>query len=168
MSFFEEVRLGPQSAVEMKRICQAGEFVLSGEAFTDSGSLFSHLEADHLKFPSDKGTFFHLAYIRELLRTRVSKAYYRIDTRDMCVDGLTKGKLDRFSLHELMSGRWKLAHASKTLHADNMQAIASQIPAGAMQISAELHKLTAPQTGTYRDLLARPNARLRMAMGITM
>eukprot|EP00959_Pyramimonas_sp_CCMP1952_P464105 9486044-Pyramimonas_sp.AAC.1 len=82
MSFFEEVRLGPQSAEDMKAIRQSGAFVLNGEAFTDSGSLFSYLEADHLKFPADKGTFFHLAYIRELLRTRVLKTYYWIDTRD--------------------------------------------------------------------------------------
>eukprot|EP00959_Pyramimonas_sp_CCMP1952_P283070 5916800-Pyramimonas_sp.AAC.1 len=103
LSFFEEVRQGPQTAVRMKEIRESGEFILQSEAFTGSGSLFSYLQADHLKFPADTGTFFHLAYIRELMRTRVFKRFYWIDTRDMCVDGMTKGKLDRLPLHQLMA-----------------------------------------------------------------
>ena len=59
------------------------------------------------------------------MRTRVLKRFYWIDTRDMCVDGMTKGKLDRLPLHQLMAGVWRLRHAVKVIRAEDMQAIAT-------------------------------------------
>ena len=115
LGFLEEVKTGPQPAARLKELRENGGYSTPLDAFTDSGSLYSYLEADHLKFPSDKGTFFHLAYLRELLSNGVLRDYYWIDTRDMCVDGMTKGRLDRQVLHELMAGRWKLCHESKSI-----------------------------------------------------
>ena len=108
-----EVRKGPQPAEKLKELRECGGYSTPLEPYTDSGSLFSYLEADHLKFPADCGTFFHLAYLRELLTNGILRDYCWIDTRDMCVDGMTKGRLDRKALHELMGGHWTITHAIK-------------------------------------------------------
>ena len=122
LGFLEEVRTGPQPAARLKDLRENGGYSTPLDAFTDSGSLFSYLEADHLKFPADKGTFFHLAYLRELLTNGVLRDYFWIDTRDMCVDGMTKGRLDRQTLHQLMAGLWRLRHASKSIRSVKWQA----------------------------------------------
>ena len=81
--------------------------------YTDSYSIFSYLKAQHLKLPAEKGTFFHLASLRELLVTGVVSSYNWVDTRDMIADGLTKGRLDRTALVDVMQGCWRLGHATE-------------------------------------------------------
>ena len=78
--------------------------------FTDSYSIFSYLKAQHLKFPAEKGTYFHLAYLREALERGWVHSWNWVDTRDMIVDGMTKGRLDRTALQTLMAGRWQIKH----------------------------------------------------------
>ena len=38
------------------------------------------------------------------------RSYNWTDTRDMCCDGFTKGKIDRTVLKQLMDGMWELNH----------------------------------------------------------
>ncbi len=54
-----------------------------------------------------------MQFIRELLDTGVLKALLWIDTRDMSSDGLTKGSVDRFLLHQLVDGYHKYKHECK-------------------------------------------------------
>ena len=82
--------------------------------FTDSYSIFSYLKAAHLKFPAEKATYLHLAYLKELLDAKAVKSLTWVDTRDMVCDGLTKGMADRSALHRLMAGVWKLSHPCET------------------------------------------------------
>ena len=82
--------------------------------FTDSYSIFSYLKAQHLKFPAEKGTYFHLASLREMLVNGIISSYNWCDTRDMLADGMTKGRLDRDALVSVMHGKWKLEHATET------------------------------------------------------
>ena len=84
---------------------------MSIEALTDSYSIFSYLAAAHLKLPAEKGTFYHLAYLRERLVSRLIGSYTWVDTRDMVADGLTKGKADRTALIAMMHGNYVLDHA---------------------------------------------------------
>ena len=81
--------------------------------YTDSYSIFSYLKAQHLKFPAEKGTYFHLAYLRELLEAGIVRSINWCDTRDMVADGITKGSLDRTALTDVMRGVWKLKHATE-------------------------------------------------------
>ena len=81
--------------------------------YTDSYSIFSYLKAQHLKFPAEKGTYFHLAYLRELLEAGIVRSINWCDTRDMVADGITKGSLDRTALTDVMRGVWRLKHATE-------------------------------------------------------
>ena len=52
----------------------------------------------------------HIQYIRELLDKGIIQYLFWIDTRDMVADGLTKGAVDRNTLHALMDGVQTLQH----------------------------------------------------------
>ena len=81
----------------MMRAINNGTLPLRSEALNDSYSIFSYLAAQHLKLPVEKGTFYHLAYLREKLVTGVI--------------GLTKVSADRSALASIMDGDYKLHHA---------------------------------------------------------
>ena len=101
---------GPQTGEALKTAITNGSVPMKMEALTDSYSIFSYLAAAHLKLPAEKGTYFHLAYLREKLVSRLLKSYNWTDTRDMCCDGLTKGAIDRTSLSNIMDGTYDLQH----------------------------------------------------------
>ena len=63
-----------------------------------------------MKLPVDKGTFYHLAYLRERLVSSLIGSYTWVDTRDMVADGLTKGRADRAALINMMHGNYELDH----------------------------------------------------------
>ena len=116
LGFLEEVRLGPQPVARLIQLQQSGSYEVGLEMVTDSMSIFRALESDHLRVPTEKGTLYHVAYCMEALRTGLVRRWLWCDTRDMAVDGLTKGLKDRSALHALMAGKWSLAHAVEILH----------------------------------------------------
>ena len=113
-AFFEDLKFGKIGAEEMRRRKVNGSFAMGLHGFTGSFSIFSYLKASHLKFPAEKATYIHLAYLKELLDIGALKSLTWIDTRDMVADGLTKGLADRSPLHRLMAGLWKLMHPCQT------------------------------------------------------
>ena len=121
LGFLEEVRLGPQPASRLIELQQSGSYEIVLEMFTDSMSIFRALESDHLKVPTEKGTLYHLAYCLEALRTGLVKRWFWCDTRDMAVDGLTKGLKDRGPIHLLMAGKWDLQHPVKMISSKHDQ-----------------------------------------------
>ena len=96
----------------MVQAITSGSVPLSIEAITDSYSIFSYLAAAHLKLPAEKGTYYHLAFLRERLVSHLIRSYTWVDTRDMPADGLTKGKSDRSALIQIMQGNYGLAHTA--------------------------------------------------------
>ena len=64
--------------------------------------------------PTEKGTIFHLAYVRQALHTGLARSLNWVDTRDMVMDGMTKGSVDREELQKFMSGTWQLKHAMQS------------------------------------------------------
>ena len=94
----------------MVRAMSQGQVPMAIEALTDSYSIFSYLAAAHLKLPAEKGTFYHLAYLRERLVSSLIGSYTWVDTRDMVADGLTKGRADRAPLISVMHGNYALDH----------------------------------------------------------
>ena len=94
----------------MVQAMSQGQVPMAIEALTDSYSIFSYLAAAHLKLPAEKGTFYHLAYIRERLVSSLIGSYTWVDTRDMVADGLTKGRADRTALINMMHGNYVLNH----------------------------------------------------------
>ena len=113
LSFLEELRRGALRAEDQRRLREAGGYAMPLHMYTDSYSIFSYLKAQHLKFPAEKGTYFHLAYLRELLEAGIVRSINWCDTRDMVADGITKGSLDRTALTDVMRGVWRLKHATE-------------------------------------------------------
>jgi len=111
---FHELRYGCMSAEELKEVREQGKFALPLHAFTDSYSIYSYLKAQHAKLPADKSTFYHLAHLREMIERGIVSEFTWIDTRDMMVDGMTKGKADRDPLQHFMAGRWKIEHKTES------------------------------------------------------
>ena len=64
--------------------------------------------ADHIKLPTEKGTLFHLQFLRECIDSGIVTYWNWCDTRDMLADGMTKGSCDRNVLHIAMQGSWTL------------------------------------------------------------
>ena len=108
--FTVEATHGPQSGGAMVQAMSQGQVPMAIEALTDSYSIFSYLAAAHLKLPAEKGTFYHLAYLRERLVSSLIGSYTWVDTRDMVADGLTKGRADRTALINMMHGNYELDH----------------------------------------------------------
>ena len=65
-AFFEELRYGELGCEERHRRVD-GSYSMQLHMFTDSYSIYSYLKAAHLKFPAEKATYLHLAYLKELL-----------------------------------------------------------------------------------------------------
>ena len=101
---------GPQTGEALKNAITNGSVPMKIEALTDYYSILSYLAAAHLKLPAEKGTYFHLAYLREKLVSQLIRSFIWVDTRDMCCDGLTKGSIDRTSLSRIMDGIYNLEH----------------------------------------------------------
>ena len=97
-AFMEELRHGFLSAEDLREWRLQGKFAMPLHIFTDSYSIFSYLKAAHLKFPAEKSTYIHLAFIKECLDVGALCSLTWIDTRDMVVDGMTKGLAGRAPL----------------------------------------------------------------------
>ena len=111
--------MGSQGAPTLRRLAEEGGYSVQLDVFTDSFSIWSYLRSAHLKYPAEKGTFYHLAFLKELLDKGIISQMNWGDTRDMVVDGLTKGKLDREALQSLMNGWWRLTQAIQSIHTTN-------------------------------------------------
>ena len=72
--------------------------------YIDALSVYAAIIATFIKTPADQSVLCHLQYIRELLDHDVLRALVWLDTRDMIADGMTKGSIDRFELHQAMEG----------------------------------------------------------------
>ena len=113
--FTLEAHLGPQTGEAMMRSINSGRQPMRIEAPTDSYRIFSYLAAQHLKLLVEKGTFYHLAYLREKLLTGLTSPYSWTDTRGMAADGLTKGSADRSALGAIMDDGYKLYHVVRKI-----------------------------------------------------
>ena len=90
-----------------------GGYAIPMALYVDAQSVFVSITSTFIKAPADNAVLSHIQYIRELLDTRVLQWLFWVDTRDMCADGLTKGSIDRETIHELMSGKLTLRHGTK-------------------------------------------------------
>ena len=79
----------------------------------DAMSVFAAITATFIKHPAEKSLLSHVQFIREMLDNQVLAVILWVDTRDMLSDGLTKGAVDRQSLHDLMDGFQKFQHECK-------------------------------------------------------
>ena len=78
--------------------------------YFDAKSVYAAIIATFIKPPAEKSLLCHIRYIRELLDKGIIQFLFWIDTRDMTADGLTKGSVDRNTLHALMDGVQELQH----------------------------------------------------------
>lgn len=76
----------------------------------DAMSVFA-ITAHVAKPPAERFLLSHVQWLRELLDLKVIKYLLWLDTRDIDSDGLTKWKVSRAALHEIMRVISRLRHA---------------------------------------------------------
>ena len=81
--------------------------------YIDAKSVYAAVIATNARPPSDKSLLCHVQRLRALLDRGSMRAIVWVDTRDMTADGLTKGAVQRDSLHTLMYGCVALQHPAE-------------------------------------------------------
>ena len=77
----------------------------------DAISVFDALKADEPQVLAEVNLLNHLQMIKEWLNRGLLTRLWWTDTRDMVSDGLTKGKVDRTAICQLLEhGMWALQH----------------------------------------------------------
>ena len=85
----------------------------------DAYSVFAAVIAQMVKTPAEKSLLSHVQFLRELLDRGILEYISWLDTRDMAADGLTKGEVERESLHAIMDGYLKLAQPTESWRSPN-------------------------------------------------
>ena len=108
-----EVETGTMTLEQAKRLREFGPHCYTSIVCVDAMSVYSAITAAYVKAPAERSMISHVQWLRELLDHKVIGHIAWLDTRDMHADGLTKGKVLRALIHELMSGAYKLRHPLK-------------------------------------------------------
>ena len=74
----------------------------------DARSVTLAITAPVLKAPAENSALVSVAWLRDHLRNRVIDFLLWADTRVMISDGLTKGSINRESIHDVMNGEWNI------------------------------------------------------------
>ena len=118
-----ELKYGPVSATEARRIRDEGQCGITTILSTDSMSLWSAVAALVVRIPTEKNLAVHLFWLKELLDTRALTTLRWVDTRDMHADGHTKGSVPRDAILQLMSGVFKYSKEYKDFSAKRPRAL---------------------------------------------
>ena len=87
----------------------AGRFHLPIWAVNDARSVFDCIAAIESKHGADPSLVYHVRVLKDLCDKMVVEWLVWCDTRDMIVDALTKGAIDRAALNNFKnSGLWKV------------------------------------------------------------
>ena len=113
MVIMHEMHAGVPTKAQCRDMREQGGYSIPMVLCIDALSVFAAVTAVMVKPPAEKGLLAHCQYLRELLDNRVLHMLAWLDTRDMGADGLTKGAVERSSLHSIMDGVLKLLHTSK-------------------------------------------------------
>ena len=134
---FHEIATGEMSAQSGRTLRDSGGYKVPMILYLDAMSVYAAITAAFQKIPADQSVLCHCLYLRELLNSFVLKALAWLDTRDMLADGLTKGSIDRDSLHEAMDGKIEMKNAIKIYEAKGKNALAGVSPEGGEMPEAE-------------------------------
>ena len=104
---------GNATAREGKQLLQNGGYQVPMILYLDALGVYASVTQSFQKTPADQSVLIHCLYIRQLLTDGVLSALGWVDTRDMHADGLTKGSVDRKSLHDVMNGNVTQSHEIK-------------------------------------------------------
>ena len=99
-----ELQTGIVTACNSVNLRDNGGYAIPMVLYIDALSVYAAIIATFIKTPADQSVLCHLQYIHELLDHDVLRALVWLDTRDMIADGMTKGSIDRFELHQAMEG----------------------------------------------------------------
>ena len=106
----QEVETGTVTTEQARRLREYGPYHYATVICVDAMSVFSAITAQYVKAPSERSLISHVQWLRELLDHKVLNHIAWVDTRDMHSDGVTKGKIPRELIHELMAGTYRLRH----------------------------------------------------------
>ena len=110
-----EIKAGPLALSEAARLTQEAGLGFEISVVTDAKNLLSALNVAQLKEPAEKNSIVHLMWLKDKLTEGVIRKLIWTDTRDMTVDGHTKGSIKRTALHMLMDGTVRAVYERETL-----------------------------------------------------
>ena len=108
-----EFKQGCLNAWRAREIREQGGLKILVRLYLDAMSVYHSVTQENHKSPSEKSLMSHVAWLKQMLSLRLLTSIGWVDTRDMCADGLTKGKIDRAALLECMKGTFERKHAVK-------------------------------------------------------
>ena len=79
----------------------------------DARSVFSAVENENFKYPTEKSLLSHISWIKQLTTSKIINILGWVDTRDMIADGMTKGSIDRSQLISAMKGFVRRLHPAE-------------------------------------------------------
>ena len=110
-----EIRCGPTTPRQGMEFREKGGSQIKLTVVIDAMSILAALEPERIKAPTEQSLLSHLLWLREIVDRRIMDTLNWRDTRDMTVDGHTKGCIDRSALHEVASGILKSTYEGKIL-----------------------------------------------------
>ena len=112
---FCELTLGCIGPAEIFKLDQKGQLPIQIDCVIDAMSVLSALMKEEPKTPTEMTMIIPIQIIKNLVEAGQLSSISWVDTRDMLVDGMTKGSIPREPmLAAFASCLWLVKHASKT------------------------------------------------------
>ena len=114
MACITEIQTGTALASQLARRQDEGRWSMPVEGVIDAKSVFDSIASQGQVRASEGHLIVHLRAVQQWIARGQLRALWWADTRDMVADGITKGKVDRLKILELVEkGRWILEHAAQ-------------------------------------------------------
>ena len=113
MHILHEINTGIVSVSESRLRRERGGYAVPVSLYLDALSVHVAVSSTFVNIPADNSVLCHVQYIRELLDLKILTALIWCDTRDMLVDGLAKGSIEREMIHSVMGGTAPITHTVK-------------------------------------------------------
>ena len=106
-----EVLLGEQELATLTEWQENGGLMPPLIAVTDAKSVWEALKSTSPPKPAEESMLLHILGAREMITKKMLRELWWADTRDMVADGMTKGKVDRKAINDLVERcEWRLVH----------------------------------------------------------
>ena len=114
--------LSPQSSINLR---ENGGYLIELYVWIDARSVFSAVENENFKYPTEKSLLSHISWIKQLTTSKIISILGWVDTRDMIADGMTKGSIDRSQLISAMKGYVRRLHPAEFMKTRGTRPLAS-------------------------------------------
>ena len=116
---------GSLSPLDSVCLRETGGYCLDLHISIDAKSVFSAVENENFKYPTEKSLLSHRSWVKQLTILKIITILGWVDTRDMIADGMSKASIDRTQLIEAMRGYVKRLHPVELMKTRGTRPLAS-------------------------------------------